>query len=62
MHHTGAARAEPSQAAELGSVRPELHFFECWTPRLFAAQAVKPSRPARTFPCSGPPLEKIDQV
>jgi hypothetical protein len=62
MHHAGAARAEPPKAAELGPVGPELHLVKCRTLRLFASQAVEPSRPARTFTCSGSPLEKFDQV
>ena len=62
MHHARAARAEPAQAAELGSVGPEFHLVKCRASGLLAAQAKKPAGPARTLPCAGPPAEKINQV
>jgi hypothetical protein len=62
MHHASAARAEPSQAAELGSVGPELHLVEGRAAGFLAAQAVQPARPTRTLPPDAALIEEIDQV
>lgn len=62
MHHAGAAWAEPSQAAELGSIWPELDFIESGSPWLLAAQAEEPARSAGTLPAHIAPLQEVDEV
>lgn len=62
MHHAGAARAEPSQAAELRSVRPELDLIESRSSWLLAAQAEEPPRSAGTLPPDVALLQEVDQV
>lgn len=62
MHHAGAARAEPPQTAELGSVGPELHVVEGRTAGFLAAQAEEPARSAGLFPACAALFQEVDQV
>jgi hypothetical protein len=62
MHHAGTGRAEPSQAAELGSVGPELDLIKSRSSWLLAAQAEEPARSAGTLPPHITPLQEVDEV
>jgi hypothetical protein len=62
MHHSRAARAEPSQAAEPGSVGPELDLIESRSSWLLAAQAEEPAWSAGALPSDIAPLQKVDEV
>jgi hypothetical protein len=62
MHHAGAARAEPSQAAEAGSVGPELDLIESRSSWLLAAQTEEPARSAGTLPSQIAPSQEVGEV
>lgn len=62
MHHAGTARAEPSEAAELRSVGPELDLIESRSLGLLAAQAEEPPRSAGSFSTHIALLQEVDQV
>jgi hypothetical protein len=62
VHNAGAGRTEAPQAAQAVTVGPELDFVERRSAGLLAAQAIKPSRPAGSFPAEAPPLQEVDQI
>ena len=62
MHDAGADRAKSPQAAEPGSVWPELDLVESRSPRLLASQAEEPTRSTGLFAAHAAALQEVDQV
>lgn len=60
MHNAGAARAEPSQAAELRPVGPKLDLIKSGSSWLLTAQAEEPPRSAGALPPHIAPLQEVD--